>query len=152
MNNYQDIWQLALQILGRRSHSEYELREKLHHKSYTIDEIDDVICRLLAYGYVNDAKLATILFEKYLLIGKYSFKNIIYKLKQRGLPDSIMQNVANNYNNEEELRSALKIVNNRFKSLETINNEKVYRFLATRGFGTTTIHKVLEHLNHDESE
>ena len=146
MNNNEDIWKLALQIIGRHANSEYELRQKLYKKDYADDQIDDVIKQLLAYGYVNDNKLANTLFEKYLQVGKYSLNIIICKLKQHGLPDDVIKNVTSTYDSEEEYNSALKIVNNRFTSLDDISKEKVYRFLGTRGFSTTTIGKVLQQL------
>lgn len=150
MNNNEDIWKLALKILGRRSHSEYELRQKLSQKDFDVDQIDDVMSRLLTYGYVDDNKLATILFEKHLQARKYSLYIIISKLKQRGLPDDIIKNVTASYNSEEEWSSALKLVTNRFKSLEGIEKEKIYRFLGTRGFGASTISKVFQQLYNDE--
>lgn len=150
MNNHEDIWKLALHILGRRSHSEYELRQKLYSKDYAATQIDDVINRLLAYDYVNDNKLATSLFAKYLQVGKYSLNNMICKLKQRGLPDDVIKNVTNSFDCEEEWTSALKIVNSRFKSFDDISKDKIYRFLATRGFGSTTIRKVCQQIYHDE--
>lgn len=150
MNNDKDIWKLALEILGRRSQSDYELRQKLHHKDYVATQIDDVMNRLLTYGYVNDNKLATHLFAKYLQIGKYSLNTIISKLKQRGLPDDVIKNVTSSYDSEEEWRSALKIINNRFKSFDGINKEKVYRFLGSRGFGVSTIQKVCQQIYADE--
>jgi len=150
LNNHEDIWKLALHILGRRSHSEYELRQKLYSKDYAATQIDDVINRLLAYDYVNDNKLATSLFAKYLQVGKYSLNNMICKLKQRGLPDDVIKNVTNSFDCEEEWTSALKIVNSRFKSFDDISKDKIYRFLATRGFGSTTIRKVCQQIYHDE--
>lgn len=152
MNNHEDTWKLALQILRYRSYSEYELRQKLYSKDCVADQIDDVINRLLTYGYINDNKLANILFEKYLQVGKYSLNNIICKLKQRGLSDDVIQHVTNNYDSNEEWTLALKLVNSRFKSLEDINKEKIYRFLATRGFGAAAIRKVFQQMDHDETE
>lgn len=152
LNNDKDIWTLALHILGRRSHSEYELRQKLASKEYVVDQIDHVINRLLTYGYINDHKLATLLFKKLVQAGKYSFNNIICKLKQRGLPDDVIKAVTSSYDSEEEMISALKIVNNRFKSLDGIGQDKIYRFLGMRGFSATTIHKVFQQLYHGEIE
>jgi len=146
LNNNEDIWKLSLNILGRRSHSEYELRQKLYHKDYVATQVDNVINRLLTYDYVNDDKLATFLFAKYLKVGKYSLNTMICKLKQRGLTDDVIKNVTNSYDCEQEWISALKLVNNRFKSLDGIQKEKIYRFLGTRGFGATTIHKVCQQL------
>lgn len=150
LSNHKDSWHLALQILGRRSHSEYELRQKLYRKDCTVDEVDNTISRLLTYGYLNDTEFANNLFAKYLRVGKYSLTIIICKLKQHGLSDAIIKSVTNSYNYEEEWSSALKLVNNRFKSLDTNSKEKIYRFLGSRGFSATTINKVLQHIGHDE--
>ncbi|WP_378952490.1 regulatory protein RecX [Pelosinus sp. sgz500959] len=147
LNNQKDAWQAALYILARRSHSEYELRQKLYHKDYTIDEVDKAVFRLLEYGYLNDADFANQLFMKYSKMGKYSLYTIISKLKQHGVPDSIIQTVKNSHDSEEEWQAALKLVKKRFKSWDETNKEKIYRFLATRGFSTTVIHKVVEKMN-----
>lgn len=152
LNNQKDAWQTALVILTRRSHSEYELRQKLHLKDYTVDEVDQTVLRLLEYGYLNDESYANTLFTKYLRMGKYSLHTMISKLKQHGLSDVIIQTVKNNYTSQDEWQAALKLVNKRFKSLDMNNKEKIYRFLATRGFSVTVIHKVFENMDYVETE
>jgi len=152
LNKTQSIWSLALQMLGRRAYSEYELRQKLSSKEYAVTEIDDVISRLLSYGYINDPKLAAMLFKKHLQASKYSLNNIICKLKQRGLSDENIRNLANSYDYEDEVSSAVKIVRSRFKSLNSVEKEKIYRFLGTRGFGAATISKVCQQLYDHEME
>ena len=151
LKNKKDSWHLALQILGRRSHSEYEMRQKLHGKGCTADEIDDAISRLLTYDYLNDTKFATQLFSKYMSAGKYSLTIMICKLKQHGLSDTIVKSVTNSYNDEKELSSALKVVNSKFKSYDMMNKEKMYRFLAAKGFSSSTIHKVFQQTGDDET-
>lgn len=150
MKNSKDSWNLALQILGRRSHSEYELRQKLYGKGCTADEIDHTMERLQTYGYVNDTEFANQLFAKYMNAGKYSLTIIICKLKQHGLSDTIVKSVTSNYDDEVELSSALKLVNSKFKSSNMTNKEKIYRFLATKGFSSSAIHKVFQQIGHDE--
>lgn len=152
LSNCNEIWNLALKILSRRAHSEYELRQKLYQKDYSIDEVNQVIARLLPYGYINDTEFAKNLFEKYLRLKKYSFTIIICKLKQHGVTDSVIKNVTQSYNYEEEWNSAVKLVINRFKTVDATNKEKIYRFLATRGFSTTTINKVFQKIGHDDME
>lgn len=152
LSNEKDAWQTALHILTRRSHSESELRQKLYHKDYTIDEVDQAVSRLLEYGYLNDTDFANTLFAKYLKMDKYSLYTIISKLKQHGLPDTIIESIKNSHNSEEEWQPALKLVSKRFKIVDATNKEKIYRFLATRGFSSTVIHKVFEKMNDLETE
>ena len=146
------IWNSSLKILSRRDHSEYELRQKLRQKEYSNEAIDDVIARLVPYGYIDDTKFATNLFQKYLRLNKYSFTIILCKLKQHGITDEIIKTVTASHSSEEEWQSALKLVVNRFKVLDDTNREKMYRFLGTRGFSTTTIHKVIEQLKMDQDD
>lgn len=150
LNKPNDIWNVAIKILSRRAHSEYELRHKLYHKEYSIEEVNQVIDRLVPYGYINDMEFAKNLFEKYLRLGKYSFTIIICKLKQHGITDGIIKNVTQGYDYEEEWHCALKLVRNRFKVLDANNKEKIYRFLGTRGFSSTTVNKVFQQLGHDD--
>lgn len=146
MNNHNEIWQCALYIIGRRSHSEHELYQKLHYKKYNDDNIKNIIIRLKEYGYINDVELAKNLFNKFLKTNKYSLKQIFYKLKQRGLADEIIYNIINDYDNIEEWQSALKVVKSRFKMLDVTTKEKIYRYLATKGFSSASITKVLDHI------
>jgi regulatory protein len=150
LNNQSEIWQSSLHIIGRRSHSEYELQQKLHYKKYSHDNIENVIIRLKEYGYINDTELTTNLFNKYLQAGKYSIKQILYKLKQRGLPDAIIHKTVNSHDDIEEWHSALKIVKTHFKILDATTKEKIYRYLATKGFSSTSITKVLNHIYHSD--
>jgi len=149
LNSYNGIWQCSLHIIGRRSHSEHELQQKLYYKKYSYDDIEKVILRLKEYGYINDTELAKNLFNKYLQAGKYSVKQIIYKLKQRGLPDAIIHNIVNSHDDIdlEEWQSALKIIKTRFKILnDATTKEKIYRYLATKGFSSASITKALNHI------
>ena len=141
-----------MQILTRRSHSEYELRQKLYQKNYIGTEVDHVIDRLLTYGYLNDTAFATALFSKYLSMGKYSLNNIICKLKKTGLPEAIITAVTSQYNRDEEYQAALKVLITRFKSLDDLSKEKIYRFLGTRGFSSNTIHQVVHQLTNNDFE
>lgn len=146
LNNYNEIWQCSLHMIGRRSHSEHELEQKLKYKKYSYDGIQNVILRLKEYGYINDIQLAENLFNKYLQTGKYSLKQIIYKLKQRGLSDAIITNIVDDHDNVDEWQSALKVVMTRYKILDATTKEKIYRYLATKGFSSTSITKVLDYI------
>lgn len=139
-----------MHIIARRSHSEQELQQKLHYKDYSFDNIKTVMDQLREYGYINDNELAKNLFNKYLQAGKYSIKQIIYKLKQRGFSDSVVNVTAHSYDCTEEWQSALRVIRNRFKLADTTAKEKAYRFLATKGFSSTSITKALHHFYQSE--
>ncbi len=152
LNNHNEIWQCSLHLITRRSHSKHELQQKLHYKGYSDDAIEKVIQRLEEYGYINDLKLATNLSHKYLQANKYSVKQIHYKLKQHGLSDAILTEVTKNHDDVEEWQVALKIVNVRFnKTFDTVTKEKIYRYLASKGFSSSSINKVLQAIYHSNT-
>ncbi|AIF51717.1 Regulatory protein recX [Pelosinus sp. UFO1] len=150
LTSQKDVWQASLHLIARRPHSECELQQKLHYKDYSYDSIENVIQRLREYGYINDDELAKNLFNKYLQAGKYSLKQINFKMKQRGIPDAIIHNIISACD-KEEWQSALKIVNIRFKIVDATTKEKIYRYLATKGFSSTSISKVIQHLYQSEN-
>ncbi|MDF2636037.1 MAG: Regulatory protein recX, partial [Pelosinus sp.] len=41
--------------------------------------------------------------------------------------------------------------NVRFKNFDTLNKEKVYRYLASKGFSSSSIHTVLETIYHSNT-
>lgn len=144
LNSHNDIWQYSLHLVTRRSHSEKELQQKLECKGYSCDAIEKALRRLKEYGYIDDIKLANHLFYKYVETHKYSTKQIFYKLKLRGLQDRVLLEIAKDFDDVEEWKSALKIITARFKSLDTTSKEKIYRYLSSRGFSATNIHKALQ--------
>lgn len=151
LSNHDDIWRSSLQVITCRSYSEKELRQKLEQKGYGCDSIEKVLYRLKEYDYINDVKLANQLFRKYLQANKYSSKQILYKLKQRGLPDAIVFEVTRDFDvADEEWKAALKLVTARFKNPDTITKEKLYRYLISRGFSTASIHRAVQMIYDNE--
>ncbi len=62
------------------------------------------------------------------------------------MSDAIITNIVDDHDNVDEWQSALKIVMTRYKILDPTTKEKIYRYLATKGFSSTSITKVLDYI------
>lgn len=132
-----------MDYLARRDHSELELRRKLR-KSYEREEIDSVIDwarqnKWLAEPETISQKVADTLHRKYKgihFINQY--------LRDKGLPSVVR-------NDDVELEKARHLVKNKISSLRSrtpsaknaADKNKMIRFLASRGFDTSIIRKVV---------
>lgn len=146
MNDVKTAWQLALRILARRSYSEQEMRQKLAAKGYTATVIDQVAVSLLERGYLNDLVLCRLVFEQYYRSGKYGLRNIVIKLKQRGLSDQVISEIIETYDSALEWQRALIIVRKRFKVPEVMDKRRIGQLLTRRGFSFDTINRVFEEI------
>lgn len=147
--NKQSIKQAALRLLNRRGYSEKELRQKLQTQGFDDDSIYIVITFLQERGYLDDAALCAMLIDKLTASRKYSLNAIIMKLKQRGIPDSIISDHIKDCEKSFEFEAAFKIVSKRYASYNKSEQIKVSRYLMYKGFSGNTIMKVIEKLNYD---
>ncbi|VBB06007.1 regulatory protein recx [Lucifera butyrica] len=147
--NEQDVFQLALTMLSRRSCSEAEVALQLKRKNVDGATVMAVISRLREYGYLNDAALCDLLLHKYSTSKKYGIRAIVDKLKRRGLPGPVIQNVINSFDYAGELKKAQNLIQKYITAKPVSNYEiqtKVARFLYTKGFSQHTINAILEEL------
>ena len=52
------LWRYALKVLGARSYSISEMRDRLNRRAEKADDAGAVLSRLKQYGYLNDRQLA----------------------------------------------------------------------------------------------
>ena len=53
-----DAYQTALDLLSRRDHFRRELSDKLRHRDFPADQIEETVARCEALGLVNDERVA----------------------------------------------------------------------------------------------
>jgi len=129
-----NIKQYAIILLSKRDYFEKELKEKLYKKGYSKEEIENVIKELKEEGYINDEKLLNRYKELSIQKG-YSSLKLKRKLYQK---TEIIQNLSE----EEELLSALNLLEKSFKKEKNFIN--VVKFLKNRGFSWNTIQKAVK--------
>jgi regulatory protein len=146
--SYRKALSSALRLLGRRDHSVAELRQKLIRRDVAEDVIQAVLAECLRLSYLDDARTARVLIERFKRKGCGLYR-IRHELAQRGLSGERFRHLLENSlapSEERELaQQALQ------KKLKTLGREpeqrkrmlRLQRFLRGRGFSDAVIMDVL---------
>lgn len=139
----------CLNLLQKKSYTEYKLREKLIEGLYTQDIIDEAIDYVKSFRYVNDYDYAC----QYIFYHKEteSRRKIEEKLSLKGIDREILsQAFQDSYEEEEqqeiELQQAKKLLEKKNYNAETMDwkeKQKVYAFLARKGISSSIIQKAM---------
>ncbi len=139
----------ALRYLEFRSHSEYELRQKLRMAGGIEEDIDFVVDFCNNYGFLNDEKFAIALAKDLCNIKKWGKNRIKSELIHKGIsPEFTEIALLEICDDEEEL---LKLAQKKLKGdFERKNCDKVIRYLIYRGYNIGDIKNAIERLKSDE--
>ncbi|RME89267.1 MAG: regulatory protein RecX [Candidatus Hydrogenedentota bacterium] len=145
MSSFEEVYQKAISLLSRRQHSVFELKQKLLKRKFPPVVVDSVIEKLLEQKYLNDEEYARMVVRYYFHKGNYYIRQ---KLKYARVESSIIEVVLPDM--EDELKRCLEVAQRkkailakRNPSTEKQTKEKLYRFLASRGFTPVTIQKTI---------
>ena len=132
----------VMDLISRREYSEAELKQKLMQKDFPDEEIDQAIQRAKAQHWLGQPdEMAKSLADQLHKKNK-GIEFINNTLAEKGLPT-----IGRDEN--LELEKALSLVKTKYSRYEDFTTEEKYkamRFLASRGFDSSTIKKVF----HDE--
>ncbi len=131
-------------LLSRREHSEFELRQKLNTREFSVDDIELAIERLLEKDYLSDDRFAQSTC-RYRANRGYGWRYIANELKQKGVCSTIIQQLQKNCEIDWYLQAELAY-NKRFGEYgdndpQAMQKEKAkrIRFLQYRGFSADEI-------------
>ncbi len=142
--NKPDCINFALKILANKSYSIYQIKQKLLNKQYSVNEIDSAIGYLTQRGYISDHKFAKNLFNKYYNSPKYGYYKIRAKLLECGLEPDIVNNTLADYNFQDDYKRALILLQK--NGMLAADQQKIARMLYSKGFNSSTIYQVFEHI------
>jgi len=152
------IKQSAFRYLALRNHSIYELKLKLNKKGYNKERIDFVLNDLSKYNYLNDLVFAENYFQ-YQLTKKKGKLKIISDLFKKGISREIINEITKKFDNElDNQNAAFEIGIKKFNKLKDRNfhniqiKQKLYLFLANKGFTKDTIFSVVSKIMKDDDE
>lgn len=136
--SYKYCFNSLLRMLGRRDHSEKELREKLS-LYYSMDLVEKAINEASERKFLKSPdELAKALTDQYHRLDKGIYY-IQRQLKKKGLPSTTMDS-------ETELAKCQALFQKKFgdKALSSRQDQaKAFRYLAYRGFDSETVRKVI---------
>lgn len=161
---------VASSYLARRFRTESEVRKHLAEKDYSASEIDDAVQELKAHKYIDDYEYA-LLYIEYGFEKSRSGNRIMRELAEKGVSQDVISFAYEDYmynNNVDEYsiayKHALKMFVNATEGIclnqdSVIDNEKkekifarIGRNLASRGFNSNIIYRVIDELGSIELE
>jgi regulatory protein len=141
----------AINFLAKRIHSEKELRTKLLRKKHKLEMINEIINELKEKELVDDYKYAIIYTEEKVRTKLWGEKKIKSELMKKGINADILSDViTEKFPEGNDIESAVELASKKIKSLSYRNlekrklAEKVYAFLASRGYDYGTSKEAVE--------
>jgi regulatory protein len=146
------LWQYALKVLGGRSYSSGELREKLRRRAERAEDVDEVLSRLKQSGYLDDRRYAESYAASRLSGEKFGRARVIHDLRQhRVAPALAERTVEKVYRDVDDEAMIEEWIRRKYRTATReglFGDQKdlaaAYRRLARAGFRSTEILKVLK--------
>nr|WP_296958006.1 regulatory protein RecX [uncultured Mediterraneibacter sp.] len=139
----------AMHLLEDMDRTESGLREKLRQGLYPAEIIEKAIDYVRSFGYLNDARYA----ENFILSRRNSKsrKEIHALLLGKGISDEEISIAFENcYGNQEEQEAVRRILEKKRVDPKTADDremQKIYGYLARKGFRYETIRQVTQNYN-----
>lgn len=150
-------WDRATGLLAARARSRLELRRLLLRKGEPADQIDGVLDRLEAAGYLDDADFARQFARSKALGSGMSRRRVQQELARRGVDRAIAETAIAEVFAEEavnEIETVERLARKKLRSLLRLDaptrRRRLYGFLARRGFEAEEIGEVIRRLGVDE--
>ena len=145
-------WNKALDLLSRREHSIYELKQKLENRLKDLDkaELETTIQKLKDQNLLSDARFAAAVIKQKSSQG-YGPKYIEMYLNSKNVSSSEYDFESHNINWQKicEYQISKKL---RSTEIDFKEREKISRFLSNRGFNYEIIKSAFTNLSNDTSE
>jgi regulatory protein len=137
----------ALSFIGSRPRSELEVRQRLKRCRFDDDVSNETIRYLKGQGLIDDVAFAEYWKENRLAFSPRSKNLIKYELRQKGISNEVVDEIAADVDNEDSAyRAGLKKV----KHLSELDNKefrhKLFTYLRYRGFSYEAIESATDRL------
>lgn len=139
----------CFRYLSGRDHSSFELKQKVGKKGYKESDIEHVIEELSDSGYLDDEKFAAKFVEEKTDLNQWGPKKIRSHLYKKGIDKKIIDGVLSQKTDDLQLQQiCVDLVMKRKRHFLRENDDfkrkqKIYRYLAGRGFSASVIKKTL---------
>ncbi len=149
-SNVSELFAHAVRILGRRDHSETELRQKLKKFGFSAEATDETIERCYHYDYLDDNRYAHARCREMLRNGRGVGPKVLLELRRRGIKDSLaheaLQAAIEEISPEEVFLQQLERRFAGFCYREASDKERrrVLNYFQRRGFDLGTIFSLLK--------
>ena len=144
----------AMFSLDMRDHSEKEIRQKLSRK-YDAHSVDTAVEKLVDLGLVNDRRYAELLTRELFERKKYGKNRVRSELFRKGIDSDIVNEVLEEYEEENEPDNVEKIVDiirKKYynKLIDEKTRQKVVAALVRLGYNFSDIRQAMREFSSDE--
>ncbi|GKX66061.1 recombination regulator RecX [Inconstantimicrobium mannanitabidum] len=146
----------TLRILERGYKTEKEIEKKLIEREYSQETISRVQDFLKEYNFIDDRRYTSMYVKD--KIKNEGRNKIKYKLMQKGVAEETIAKTINNVNEEDEYEGALALCEKKYRILikrETdsrLIKQKIFRFLASKGYDFDLINRIIRKVVNEEYE
>jgi regulatory protein len=145
--SFDDAFTAAMRSLQRAAQTEQGLREKLARRQYLPETIDRVIDKLKTMQLINDQKYAEDYISYRSRTTPLGSRYLKLKLIQKGIEKDLAEEATSTISSEDEFILAQKAAEKKLPRLAKEDRAqqklKLARFLASRGFRSDVIYKII---------
>lgn len=145
----ESVYPYALRLLAARDYSLARMRAKILAQGVAEDDAETVLDRLQREGWLNDRRYAERFAEIALTNGRFYGSRLKMEMRRRGLESELVDDVLSALQEEFDETSELEAMVRRhspgfsFSSATDREKRRIIAYLQRRGFGLSTILKVL---------
>jgi regulatory protein len=145
-----ELRERALRLLARREHSRLELARKLEQAGFVREDIAPLLGEFEEKNWLSDRRFAQSWVADHR--AKAGSVKLAYELRQRGVPESIVEAVLGD-NRDSELERAREVWLKKFGTApaDAAGKARQMRFLQSRGFIPEVIRRVMAEGNDRQS-
>ena len=140
VEEFDKLKQKVLKYIFYKKRTEQEVRQKFQNEDYNM--MEDMIEFLKEQKYINDSDYISRSVNEFIVLKNLSLKEIKYKLYQKGIDKSLVEDYFNE-NYEElynyELKSAKNIFKKKSKEMEI---QQIKEFLFKKGYMSDIIKEI----------
>lgn len=145
LDTYDKVKEKALRLLEFRSHSEFELTQKLRHHGASSEHIEDTLEFCRRYGFLNDASYAERKAHDLINLKKYGIRRVKSELKAKGISDDIIENVISTLDTDTECDALVGLVEKKLRGdFSDKNADKCIRYFVYRGYDIYDIKNAMQ--------
>lgn len=134
-------------LLAKKNYTSHEIKAKLCKSGLNEKETELIVNHLTDRGYINDMDYIKRYFENNSM--QKSYKQMVFHLRNKGIDVGLINNIIVN-DDFDECKAAERIIIKRLKGKHKLSFEersKLYQYLASKGFKSDTIKKVMANIN-----
>lgn len=138
----------AAWLLGRKEYSVQQLKTKLLNRGYSVEQTEEALTFLQHHRFVDDSRFAQSFSNS--RASKKGDRRIALELAQAGIAKPLIESTLGQVG-DEATRAWQACTRFEGQVLDAALRQKIYRFLAYRGFSSSSINQALKRLEHPES-